>query len=381
MTVQDLESRLNKYDGYGERISELEASIGNANDRLDDIEIILEADSATIKENRVAIANVSEKLSLIAPDIALNDRVTRLEQNRESDLSHVQILNDTVNALVDQNTEETTFGTACIVQNYSETNIVNGTTDIELIQKFNSTLVDVSNRLSQVEADKANISERVTELEKIGLLNTSVLKMHNETLFTLGGQVNKLESDLFAIVNHTDRITELQEYQNKQNNTLINHENRIAELGDDLSLVQNDIDILVNTSEFDISSLTVAFKNATSTLLDHETRIAGLEIDVALFQNTNSNFTNHEGRLGDLETDISLVLNTTDVINDFQRSLDDINDRQAVLGAYCSLATNNSEKIDKLLLEAHTDSATILEHESTLQDMLNRLTIIEGKML
>ena len=378
MTVQDLEARLNKYNGYGERISELEDSIGNASDRLDDIETILEADSATIKENREAIANVNEKLSLIVPDITLNDRVTNLEQNRESDLSTVQILNDTANALVDQ---ITTCGTACIAQNYSETIIVNGTTGIELIQKFNSTLVDLGNRLSQVEADKLNNSERVTELETIGLPDTSVLQMHNETLFTLGGQANKLESDLSAIVNHIDRITELQEYQNKQNDTLINHENRIAELGDDLSLVQNDIDILVNTSEFDIGNLTVAFKNATSTLLDHEERIAGLEIDVALFQNTNSNFTNHEERIGDLETDISLVINTTDVINDFQRSLDDINDRQAVLGAYCSLATNNSERIDKLLLEAHTDSATILEHESTLQDMLNRLTIIEGKML
>ena len=378
MTAKDLDARLNKFDGYDERISELETSIGNASDRLDDIDTIIASDSATIKEHKEAIANISENLSLIVPDIALYNRVTNLEQNRESDLSNVQILNDTVNALVEQNAEVTTCGTTCIAQNYSETIIVNGTIDTELIQKFNSTLVDLGNRLSQVEADKANISDRITELEIIGPPDTSALKIHNETLFNLGDQVNKLVSDWSAIENYTDRIMELEENQSKQNETLINHEKRIVELETDLSLVQNTINILMNTSEFDIGNLTVA-NNDTSTLLNHEKRIAGLEIDVATLQNTNSNLTDHEKRIGDLEADIALVKNTTDVQNDLQRSFDDISDRQAVLDAYCSLATNNSVKIDKLLIDAQTNYITIWQHESTLQDMLNRLSIIEGK--
>ena len=131
---------------------------------------------------------------------------------------------------MDQIAELKTCETTCNVQNISEARVINRTSDVTLSQKCNDSLMNLSNRLSVLEADKANISDRIAELEMIGLSDSSISKTHNETLISLVIHVSKLESDLSVIETITDKIYGIAENQNKQNNALIDHEERIVEL-------------------------------------------------------------------------------------------------------------------------------------------------------
>ena len=309
------------FDKYGERIAELENdihSVRNTSEKLIELESMKVPDSDVIKEHSEIITNISEHLSQMGSDPTISYRLSDLEINRMSDLSMIQSLNDTVTILAKQAAEGGTNGTTNTVQ---------------------------------------NISQILSELQLETMSCSSVIQDHNTTLSYQSNRIAELASTKFEVQNNTDRINEII-FNRKSDNTLVQRYN------DTLTDIVN----RVTSLEPDKATTKDTYSEAITELIRNE-------------KERNVTFTEHEKRISELETGLSLVLNTTDMITTLHnRSLNVLGDRFAALEPYCSMAINNSARLDEFQFDRQADISLIQEHNSTLQSVQSRLTTVEGKM-
>ena len=307
-------------DKYGERIAELEndrSSIQNTSERLIKLESTTVSDGAVIKEHNAALANISEHLSQMGSDSTISYRLSDLEINRMSDFSMIQSLNDTVTILAKQVAKGKTNGTTNTVQ---------------------------------------NISEILSEIQLETMTCASVIQDHNTTLSYQSNRIAELASIRLEVQNNTDRINEIN-LNRKSNKTLVQKYNDTkTDLGNRKTSLEPDKTIIKGNSK------------AINKLIMNE-------------KERNVTFTEHEKRIAELETGLSLALNTTDMITILHnRSLKDLGDRLVALEPYCSMAINNSARLDEFQLDRQADKSLIQEHNSNLQSVQSRLTTAEGKM-
>ena len=383
---------------HGNRIAELESEslyIQNNSKRLNEFDSEIRSATDSIQQNSNAITGLVYMLKEqgLGTDSVLNNSETTAELGLKLTLDncYIRTVNDTLmgidNRITDLETKTTELD-------------LNGQSATFLIQILNDTLEDVLQRTIEL---NFNNSERIHDLESSVRSVTSIAKTQNISIMDLGSQI----VDLKNIQISSDIISELESdiqsamsLINAHNATQTDIEKRITEQETASSAFQNVSDII---SEFDAEfRLGISIIQAyNDTLTELGIKISVLETNLSdqnptnksihddnmiyipsFIQEYNSSLNYLGNRVFGLEMNVSdcrgkitdfkaKVDSITSIIQISNVSLNYIGNKVDELESESTVIRNNSSTINEIHSDLDTATSIIEDHDAALQNIAN----------
>ena len=235
---------------YFSKLAQLETQFQNQSVRIDSLEMKWTSDS-DIRQNQ------SDPLKHLKSDIEqYGDRIAKLE----SEMSNILDNSTELDKL-----DSSTRNNDSYIMSEIDTKIRSVTS---VVQKYNSTLTDLGNRLTALETNESvdvKFNSETTELDASMRSVISVLQEYNDTLTNLGKRIIELETNTAT---NSGIITEPDSKSNST--TLINQTNNdfLTDLSDRIINLESQTSLIQNNSNR-ITGIGTDLKSITSVIQDH----------------------------------------------------------------------------------------------------------------